>query len=438
MLLGVLFTQAACSDFLGLGGGDDAPRVESASPAAGATGVSVLDDITLRFNTDLDVASLDAGVYLEAAGRPMIAGLSLSGHRTLVITPTDPLDFGTEYRIVLTPDFVSRAGLSAIDTTSWTFTTQGLPPPAPNQDTLRRHLEILAHDSMRGRWSGSADELKAARFLEDRFEAYNLRAPAGGMIQSFDGISRRGDTLVSSRNVMAEVRGSGRLADEWLVVGAHYDHIGFRGLDDRTGGPNNGADDNGSGTVMVLEMARLLQAYVDQNGMAGTDRRSVLFIGFGAEEEGLLGSCHYVFEAPAEPLARTRALMNFDMVGRLRNDVLVVSGQETAAQWAPMVANANASGLFLFRPETSSPTGTDHTCFWQAGIPWLGFFTDFHDEYHRQGDDVELINFPGMERIGELSFRILTRLLVMPEAPAFVGPIPALPSPVAEPLGAFP
>ena len=85
-------------------------------------------------------------------------------------------------------------------------------------------------------------------------------------------------------------------------------------------------------------------------------------------------------------------MMNFDMVGRLRNDLLRVSGQETASEWPAMAANANAPELDAFRPENSSPTGSDHTCFWQAGIPWLGFFTGFHDEYHNPADDVELKN----------------------------------------------
>ena len=104
--------------------------------------------------------------------------------------------------------------------------------------------------------------------------------------------------MLSSRNVLAEVPGSGALADEWLVVGAHYDHIGYRDLEGEAQVPYNGADDNGSGTVLVLEMARLLQNYVDGDGMAGTDRRSVLFIAFGAEEEGLLGSCHLRVRSP--------------------------------------------------------------------------------------------------------------------------------------------
>jgi len=427
VLLGLMLTQVGCGD--SVGPADGPLGLRSASPTAGAEGVSVLASVTVEFSVQVDPASLTNGVRLEAAGRPVRAELALSRGRTLVVTPADPMDFGSEYRVVLTSSLKSRSGAPLEGPISWTFSTRGLPPPAPSLDSLRHHLEALAHDSMRGRLSGSADELRAAHYLEDRFLAYGLTAPAGGMIQSFDAISWRGDTLLSSRNVLAAVPGSGTLADDWLVVGAHYDHIGYRGLLNETLGPNNGADDNASGTVLVLEAARLLEQYVEQGGMAGTDRRSVLFVGFGAEEEGLLGSCHYVFEAPAVSLQRTRVMMNFDMVGRLRNDALVVSGQETAGAWASMVANANAPNLFIVTPVASSPTGTDHACFWQAGIPWLGFFTDYHDEYHSPGDDVELINLPGLGRIGELGFRILTRLLVMPEPPSFVGPIPTLTAP---------
>jgi hypothetical protein len=418
LLSGVVLAQVGCSDLLWFGDDDQPPVLETVTPVAGSTGVSVLSALTLRFNTDVDSTTAPQGVRFETEGRVILVDLSFPDGRTLLLTPTDPLDFGTEYRVLVTPALLSAAGIPMENTTSSTFTTRGLRPPAPSQDSLFHHLSVLAHDSMRGRGSGSEDELKAARYLEDRFMAYGLQAPPGGAIQSFEAVSRRGDTLVSSRNVLAEVPGSGALASEWLVVGAHYDHVGFRNLDSEDGGPNNGADDNGSGTVLMLEMARMLQSYVDGGGMPDTPRRSVLFMGFGAEEEGLLGSCHYVFEAPVRPLTLTRAMMNFDMVGRLRQ-VLVVSGQETSADWAPLVANANAPRLALFRPETSSSGGTDHACFWQAGIPWVGFFTDFHDEYHSPADDVELINFPGMIGIGELGFRILTRLLTMPEAPVY-------------------
>jgi len=296
----------------------------------------------------------------------------------------------------------------------------------PHPDSLLHHVGALAHDSMRGRASGSVDELRAAEYLRGRLLAYGLEPPAGGMIQDFTGVSRRGDTLLSSRNVLAALPGAGRLGRQWIVVGAHYDHIGYRDLPDESRGPNNGADDNASGTALVLEMARVFAAAVGEGGNAPIPRRSILFAFWGAEEEGLLGSCHYVFEGPKVPLSRTEALMNFDMVGRLRGDTLVVSGGETSPAWIPLVLDANTPGLSLLRPEASSPRGTDHACFWQAGIPWVGFFTRYHDQYHKPEDDVGLIDLPGMVRIGELAMRILARLVEMPRAPGFAGPIPNL------------
>jgi hypothetical protein len=296
----------------------------------------------------------------------------------------------------------------------------------PSGDSLIHHVGALAHDSMRGRASGSVDELRAAEYLRERLVAYGLQAPSGGMIQGFEAVSRRGDTLLSSRNVLGVLPGSGRLKGQWVVVGAHYDHIGYRGLPDESQGPNNGADDNASGTAMVLEMARVFSGATEKGGKAPTPRRSILFAFWGAEEEGLLGSCHYVFEAPSVPLGRTGALLNFDMVGRLRGDTLVVSGGETSAAWNGLVLEANTPGLTILRPQNSSPRNTDHACFWQAGIPWVGFFTRLHPEYHTPLDDVELINFPGMVRVGELAMRILAELAVMPRAPEFTGPIPKM------------
>jgi len=279
---------------------------------------------------------------------------------------------------------------------------------------------------MRGRGSGSEDELRAAEYLRDRYLAYGLQEPPGGVIQGFQAFSSRQNRVLDSRNVLAAIEGSGALASEWIVVGAHYDHVGFRGLDDESQGPNNGADDNGSGTVLILEMARVLQAYVDAGGMASRERRSVLFAGFGAEEDGLLGSCAYVNENPAIPLAQTKAMMNFDMVGRLRGGTLYLSGGETSNVWLPVAANSNY--LDLSAPlSTASCTGcTDHACFWRAGVPFLGFFTGLHEVYHTPGDDVETINFPGMVQVGSVGIRALSRLMVMEQAPPLTGVYPSV------------
>jgi Zn-dependent M28 family amino/carboxypeptidase len=201
--------------------------------------------------------------------------------------------------------------------------------------------------------------------------------------------------------------------------------VGFRGLPDETQGPNNGADDNGSGTVLILEMARAFQAYVDAGGTGSRDRRSVLFAAWGAEEEGLLGSCNYVHYIPAVPLGQTRALMNFDMVGRLRENTVYLSGGDVSPAWGPMARNANDPLLNLAFGESSCTGCTDHACFWQAGIPFMGFFTGLHNEYHRPGDDIELIDFTGMVRIGNLSLRVLSRLTVTPSPPPLTKTYPS-------------
>jgi len=343
----------------------------------------------------------------------------------VAVKPVDPLDFGSTYRVEVTSQLRFRGGGNLANPHTWEFTTEGLTPPIPDADSLFVHLEALSHDSMRGRWSGSEDELRAAEYLGDLYMAYGLQELPGGVIQSFQAFSRRQNKTLDSRNVLAAIEGYGSLADEWIVVGAHYDHIGFRDLPDESLGPNNGADDNGSGTVLILEMARILRAYVDAGGMASRDRRSVLFAGFGAEEDGLLGSCSYVHGNPAVPLAQTKAMMNFDMVGRLRDETLFLSGGETSNVWGPLAGNSNQPDLAA-PLSTSSCTGcTDHVCFWQAGIPFLGFFTGLHNEYHGPGDDVELINFSGMVQVGSMAIRALSRLLVMEEAPPLTGHYPS-------------
>jgi Zn-dependent M28 family amino/carboxypeptidase len=278
---------------------------------------------------------------------------------------------------------------------------------------------------MEGRASGSSDELESAEFLAEKLVALDIPAAPGGYIQGFEAWARRLDQFINSQNVLAAVPGSGALSDQWIVVGAHYDHIGYRGLPGETAGPNNGADDNGSGTVTVLELARLYRKWVDGGGAGSQDRRSVLFAFWGAEEQGLLGSCHYVFDGPAVPIANTVATMNFDMVGRLRNNTVYVSGVDASDDWVPLLRNANADELNLsIRPESCAGC-TDHACFWGAGVPFLGFYTGTHDEYHRPGDDVDLINFDGMMTIGGFAFRILRGLVVMPEAPGLTKPYPS-------------
>lgn len=200
------------------------------------------------------------------------------------------------------------------------------------------------------------------------------------------------------KNVIGVLEGEGPLADETIVVGAHYDHVGMGGDGSLAPGVievHNGADDNGSGTVALIEIARQLAARKEPLP------RRVVFIAFTAEEKGLIGSAKYV-EKPLFPLEKTVAMFNMDMVGRLREDKLTVFGVGTAPTFKDVVTRlGEADGFKLsLKPEGFGPS--DQSSFYAKKIPVLHFFTNTHSDYHRPGDDWEKINFQGIRRIANL------------------------------------
>ena len=215
-------------------------------------------------------------------------------------------------------------------------------------------------------------------------------------------------TTAEARNVVAVLPGgSATLRDEYVIVGAHYDHLGFGGegslAPDETA-IHNGADDNASGTAAVVEAARRL--------MAGPrPGRSIIFMAFTGEERGLWGSAHFVRE-PTVDLTDVVAMLNLDMVGRVVNDEVTVFGVGTAAEWDEVLDAANAD---LAAPLTlaKAPDGygpSDHSSFYGEGIPVLHFFSNTHEDYHRPEDDWQKINVDGMDRVTELTARVAARL----------------------------
>jgi Peptidase family M28/PDZ domain len=187
------------------------------------------------------------------------------------------------------------------------------------------------------------------------------------------------------------------LASEAVVVGAHYDHLG------RVDGVvYPGADDNGSGTAVVLGLARAFAA-------AGGTGRTLVFAFFGAEELGLIGSRHYV-NRPAVPLDRTVGMVNFDMVGRLQGRPLQVGGGDSGSRLRALVSDAaQADGVTL--DVNGSPYGpSDHSRFYAAGVPVLFFFTGGHADYHRPGDTADKIDAAGMARVASVGTRVIERL----------------------------
>jgi hypothetical protein len=209
----------------------------------------------------------------------------------------------------------------------------------------------------------------------------------------------------NSQNVIGVLRGEGALRDQWVVVGAHYDHVGIR-----NGQIHNGADDNASGTAGVLELARVLAQHAGQDGFGSASRRSLMFIAFGAEELGLIGSNLFCRE-PVVPLANVSAMINLDMIGRLRDNSLYVIGENTGREWPAILRRYNATLEYI----AMADAGTDYRCFKQAGRPVMSLYTGTHTEYHKPTDDTELINVPGITEVTRLALDLAVNTAVRPQ-----------------------
>ena len=245
---------------------------------------------------------------------------------------------------------------------------------------------------------------------------------------------------VPAYNVIGVLEGSDKnLKNEYIVIGAHYDHLGRGGEGSGSLMPNSGdihygADDNASGTAGLIELARVFSAQRPKL------KRSVIFIAFGGEEEGLLGSNYYV-NHPVAPLANTIAMINMDMIGRMKDRKLVIGGVGTAKEWRQLITQANTAqsmnvtanagapvpkGVPIVvsangRPITTvDPNGafeltlnedgygpSDHSSFYSKQIPVLFFWTGTHKDYHKPSDTFEKINYNDEARILSLVARIV-------------------------------
>ncbi|MEI6240295.1 MAG: M28 family peptidase [Planctomycetia bacterium] len=216
-----------------------------------------------------------------------------------------------------------------------------------------------------------------------------------------------------SRNVLAVLPGTG--GAETVVLGAHYDHLGFGGVNSAAPGEtavHHGADDNASGTAMLVEVARILAA-------EGPFPRTILFVAFSGEERGLLGSAHYTANA-AVPLSDTASMVNLDMVGRLDGDKVVVHGTGTGTGLDALVDRLVATHGFEVAKEPGGFGPSDHSSFYARKIPVLHLFTGSHTDYHRPTDTADKLNYAGMVRLTRLVADLVKELATAPERPAYV------------------
>ena len=209
---------------------------------------------------------------------------------------------------------------------------------------------------------------------------------------------------------------------EYVIVGAHYDHIGHGEIGSlarkgEEGQIHNGADDNASGTAVVLELAiTLSEAYQKHPEKF---RRGIIFALWSGEELGLIGSTHFVNE-PVVSLDKVTAYINFDMVGRLRDNKLILQGVGSSSMWTKLIEKRNVPIGFNLTLQEDPYLPTDVTAFYPKEVPVLSFFTGGHEDYNRPTDDPETLNYPGIERIARLAHGIVSDLISADERPEYV------------------
>ena len=285
------------------------------------------------------------------------------------------------------------------------------PQPPAYQAQLLEDVRVLAADEMRGRDTGSAGGEAARAYIVGRLEALGVEAPLMGRLQPWEmtGRSREGPRTWSGVNVLGQVRGT-RVSNRYIVVTAHYDHVGEHG-----GQIYNGADDNASGVATLLALAAELKREGPEH--------SVLFVALDGEERGLLGARHFV-EAPPFPLASIVMNLNFDMTARAETDgKLWVTGTYQNPQFRPVLEALPAQGpvALAFGKDTPQDTGednwveaSDHAAFHRAGVPFLYLGVNYHPDYHRPSDDFERITpevFASAAQLSIDAFRALDRSL---------------------------
>jgi len=282
------------------------------------------------------------------------------------------------------------------------------------QNKILEDVTFLADDKLEGRQTGTEGEKAAAAYLVQRFQELDLE-PKGtdDYIQMFNFKPKTNphedvkftevssDSTIVGRNVLGFIDNK---SDQTIVIGAHYDHLGYGGEDSLFRGDekaiHNGADDNASGVALMLNLASKLRATNVNN--------NYLFIAFSGEEMGLLGSNYFVKNATID-VAKMNYMINMDMVGKMNADsTLAVYGVGTSPRFKQALT---ANNQFFKLVENESGIGpSDHTSFYLGDVPVLHFFTGQHEDYHKPGDDASKLNYEGMNMISDYIFDIITDL----------------------------
>ena len=297
------------------------------------------------------------------------------------------------------------------------FSCKNEPKVADNK--IKEDVAFLADDKLEGRQTGTRGEALAAEYLVERFETIGLQ-PKGteGYLQSYSfkpktdphgevEFTTNADSTITGNNIIGFIDNNAKTT---IVIGAHYDHLGFGGegslYREKDKAVHNGADDNASGVAVMLNIANRLRIKNDQAEIK--DKNNYLFMSFSGEEMGLLGS-NYFSKNPTIDAESINYMINMDMVGRMKADsTLAVYGTGTSPIFKQTLKSNNDKFKLV---ENESGVGpSDHTSFYLIDIPVLHFFTGQHEDYHKPSDDSEKLNYDGMNLISDYIYSIINDL----------------------------
>lgn len=271
------------------------------------------------------------------------------------------------------------------------------------EESLKKHVYVLADDSLEGRGLGTEGGRKAARYIVEQFKDANLQPVGDDYFHPF--YAYVGTTTVQGRNIVGMVEGSDpELKNEYIVLGAHYDHISYR-MRNGEKVVYNGADDNATGTSAIIEIGRAL--YQNRDKL----KRSVILVAFDGEESGLLGSWKFV-EQEIVPVENIKLMMSIDMVGRYaESNSLIMGAMGTLKGGNDLLDEiAKKHGINIKRTGKKISNRTDSKGFGMSGIPALHVTSGIVGPYHKPEDDAETIDYEGMSKIAGLLYEVTTEV----------------------------
>ena len=383
-------------------------KVKSVAADGSASGTAAGTPVFVGYGVTAPAASWDdyAGKDIEGKIAVILAGAPRASKTVDKLKTLR--DFGTARYKIRTAREHKAAGVILVTD------ADALPAGPVDPSSMGLPAVVISRATAKDKWS-------TVDFKSDKVWAVESPSAPRDLGKTSVSLTTKIETVSADAwNVLAALpaREGSAHASEWIVVGAHYDHLGMGGQHSRAPGkrePHFGADDNASGTAMMLEVAHRLAKAPERQ------ERNILFAAWGAEEIGLVGSRWFI-DHPTVPLANVTAMINADMVGRLRERQLLVDGAATAEGWTDLVKGASAGLRIQITFGAEGYGASDHASFTGAKIPVAFLFTGVHEDYHMPSDTADKLNIDGISTIAVLAARLTRSVADRDDRLAFVEP----------------